>query len=179
MLKKDLADALGISAAMVSKLSKRGMPTDSVERARRWRKRHLEQGRVKGMRAGTQALPPPPPGPCPEKDVVEQLMQAAGEVLDSGGDIAHLVPGLRLAMAAVPENRRAEVRFSGPVMDVLTAEVSAVLAQYQDADSPASDRPQISHTSGHVCDESEWDEGRFWYQVAAGEIRTAAHAGDV
>lgn len=55
MLKKDLAEQLGISAAMVSKLVKRGMPTDSVERARRWRRRHLEPGRVKGVRFDPQA----------------------------------------------------------------------------------------------------------------------------
>ena len=53
MLKKELAAALGISPAMVSKLAKRGMPVDSVERARRWRKRHLDPGRVKGQRMGT------------------------------------------------------------------------------------------------------------------------------
>ncbi len=40
---------------MVSKLAKRGMPTDSLERALRWRRRNLEPGRVKGQRAGTDA----------------------------------------------------------------------------------------------------------------------------
>lgn len=50
MKKADLAQALGISASMVSRLSKRGMPTDCVERAQRWRKRHIETGRMKGVR---------------------------------------------------------------------------------------------------------------------------------
>lgn len=50
MQKKELAQLLGISAPMVTKLSKRGMPTDTVERAARWRKRHLEPGRIKGVR---------------------------------------------------------------------------------------------------------------------------------
>ena len=61
MLKKELADALGISGPMVSKLAKRGMPTDSVERAQRWRKRHLEPGRIKSNRAkgDTQKTPTP------------------------------------------------------------------------------------------------------------------------
>lgn len=69
MLKKELAKLLDISPAMVTKLEKRGMPTDTLERAQRWRKRHLEPGRIKGVRfdpsrpamptaeAG-QALPP-------------------------------------------------------------------------------------------------------------------------
>ncbi len=53
MLKKELAQALGISGSMVSRLAKRGMPTDSVARAERWRRRHLEPGRVKGQRLDT------------------------------------------------------------------------------------------------------------------------------
>lgn len=48
MTKKELAALLGISGAMVTRLAKRGMPTDSLERAQRWRKRHLEPSRVKG-----------------------------------------------------------------------------------------------------------------------------------
>ncbi|MDE2416461.1 MAG: hypothetical protein KGN32_01520 [Burkholderiales bacterium] len=50
MQQKELATLLDISPAMVSRLAKRGMPTDSLERAQRWRKRHLEPGRVKGSR---------------------------------------------------------------------------------------------------------------------------------
>lgn len=50
MQQKELATLLDISPAMVSRLAKRGMPTDTLERAQRWRKRHLEPGRVKGMR---------------------------------------------------------------------------------------------------------------------------------
>lgn len=55
MQQKELAQLLGISPAMVSRLAKRGMPTDNLERAQRWRKRHLEPGRVKGSRFGTGA----------------------------------------------------------------------------------------------------------------------------
>ena len=50
MLQKELAQLLDISPAMVSKLKKQGMPTDTPERAKRWRKRNLEPGRVKGSR---------------------------------------------------------------------------------------------------------------------------------
>jgi hypothetical protein len=50
MVKKELAVALGISASMVTKLSKRGMPTTSVEAAQKWRRRHLEPSRIKGSR---------------------------------------------------------------------------------------------------------------------------------
>ena len=64
MMKKELAAALGISAAMVTKLARRGMPTDTPERAERWRRRHLEPGRVKGVRADTR--PGVTGGPVPE-----------------------------------------------------------------------------------------------------------------
>jgi hypothetical protein len=54
---KELADALGISGAMVSKLKVLGMPMDSVERARQWREAYLQPGRVKGVRADTALEP--------------------------------------------------------------------------------------------------------------------------
>ncbi|MDO8283883.1 MAG: hypothetical protein Q7T69_02640 [Rhodoferax sp.] len=50
MQQKELAKLLGISPAMVSKLKKMNMPIDSLEKAQRWRRRHLEPGRVKGVR---------------------------------------------------------------------------------------------------------------------------------
>ena len=59
MQQKELASLLDISPAMVSRLVKRGMPTDTLERAERWRKRHLEPGRVKGSRFGTAKSTPP------------------------------------------------------------------------------------------------------------------------
>ena len=63
MLQKDLATALDISPAMVSKLFKRGMPTDSVERAQRWRKRHLQPGRLKSSKAKGDHQKSPTPAP--------------------------------------------------------------------------------------------------------------------
>lgn len=50
MQQKELAVLLDISTAMVSRLAKRGMPTDSLERAQKWRRRHLEASRTKGVR---------------------------------------------------------------------------------------------------------------------------------
>ena len=63
MLQKDLATALDISPAMVSKLFKRGMPTDTVERAQRWRKRHLQPGRLKSSKAKSDHQKSPTPAP--------------------------------------------------------------------------------------------------------------------
>jgi len=57
MQRKDLASALNISPSMVSRLAQRGMPTDDIERARRWRKRHLHPGRIKGARFSADPAP--------------------------------------------------------------------------------------------------------------------------
>ena len=54
MLKKDLAAALGISASMVSRLTRQGMPTDSAAAAQAWRAAHLDPARVVRARADTQ-----------------------------------------------------------------------------------------------------------------------------
>ena len=89
MSQKELAEALNISPAMVSKLAKRGMPTDTLERAQRWRKRHLEPGRVKAFKApagrATQQTPPP---------------QQSGHAVASAGHAPTGQPGNWLDMAA-------------------------------------------------------------------------------
>lgn len=57
-----LARALGLSAAMVSKLRQRGMPVDSVEQARAWRDANLDPMLVKRVR---QANPDAGGAECP------------------------------------------------------------------------------------------------------------------
>lgn len=53
MQQRELAALLDISPAMVSRLVKKGMPSDTLERAERWRRRHLEPSRIKGTRIDT------------------------------------------------------------------------------------------------------------------------------
>ena len=87
MQQNELAKLLDISPAMVSRLAKKGMPTDDLERAQRWRKRHLEPGRVKGSRADT-IKPRQPPTPAPAKPPPAALgatvadMEAVGDLID-------------------------------------------------------------------------------------------------
>ena len=86
MQQKQLAQLLDISPAMVSRLAKRGMPVDTLERAERWRKRHLEPGRVKGSRFGTsKTTPRKPPSPkSPALDISDvDDVATAGARLDS------------------------------------------------------------------------------------------------
>lgn len=54
MTGKELSEGLGISQAMVSRLLKAGMPSDSLERAKRWRNRTMQRGRMKGVRLDTR-----------------------------------------------------------------------------------------------------------------------------
>lgn len=61
MQQKDLAALLGVSPAIVSRHAKKGMPTDTLERAEKWRRRHLEPGRVKGTRYEPGSISKPAP----------------------------------------------------------------------------------------------------------------------
>lgn len=129
MLKKELAEALGISAAMVSKLAKRGMPADSVERAQRWRRRHLEPGRVKGVRYERERTRPTVPDPV-------QLVEALG--LAALKDFKTHGPALRVALQAVPEDRADEVRLPESVWTALYGpEFMQAMKAERQADPPA------------------------------------------
>ena len=91
MQQKELAALLGISPAMVSRLAKRSMPTDTLERAQRWRKRHLEPGRIKGSRFDpTQTTTPTAPKPAAPDTAAAAVpaellaeVEAAGVELDN------------------------------------------------------------------------------------------------
>lgn len=151
--------ALGISAPMVTKLAKRGMPTDKgVEAAARWRRRHLEPARSKGLRAGTERTA------IPIGDVstlipahaittllrrVEELSMLASDAL-AGGSWQFVAPILRQALQAVPSEARPQVRMPLEVWDALTADLPG---------GGGNDPDDLS------------DEfmGVFWYQIALGE----------
>uniref|UniRef100_UPI0035B1637B hypothetical protein n=1 Tax=Hylemonella sp. TaxID=2066020 RepID=UPI0035B1637B len=146
MLKKELAEALGISAAMVSKLAKRGMPTDSVERAQRWRRRHLEPGRVKGVRY--ERTRPPAPDPV---QIVEALGLAA---LD---DFELHEAALRAALRAVPQDRREEVRLHQDVWAALYGpEFMQSVEAARQADPPA-DGETMTPEQAEIENRLHWD----------------------
>jgi phage terminase Nu1 subunit (DNA packaging protein) len=66
---KQLAAALGMSEGQVSKLKRRGMPTDSIEAARAWRSQHIN-GYV---RTDADTAPPPVVADPSERATVGQL----------------------------------------------------------------------------------------------------------
>lgn len=169
MKQKELAALLGVSTAMVSRHVKQGMPTDTLERAERWRKRHLEPSRIKGARYDSNHRPQVQPAPATASgsflEVAAGLLEIASMALSAGGRIDALVPGLRAAMAAVPTHEREPMLLPVNVMDVLTADVRALLP-------PKSDDPACDGDT--MTDDEAQAMGDFWYKVAAGEFRPAA-----
>lgn len=120
MTGKELAKALGISPQMVSKLRKRGMPTDSLERALRWRRRNLEPGRVKGVRVDTLS-----PLRADDDDVERQraellqleLVSRLGVYVERDGGAS--LPSLQRAMRDLAPRLRPRVRLPLAAWDAL------------------------------------------------------------
>lgn len=180
MLQSELAKLLDISPAMVSRLAKRGMPTDTVERAQRWRKRHLEPGRVKGSRFDPLATKPTPAksSPTPPK-VLTSDVEAAGLELDlamANGDqtrVAAMLQKVRdmlrkMHIKSDPEDE-AEPRLSLRVWVALCAYVLNLNGVIEQATTPGElltpvqfcrhwrpDWPtyplENHHTLNHACD---------------------------
>lgn len=92
MLKKDLALGLGVSAAMVTKLSKRGMPTDSVEHAQQWREKNLEPSRLKSNKGG-DATPARPSLAGDPVEVRNPAMPPAHAAQFDGGEFGDVLDG--------------------------------------------------------------------------------------
>ena len=158
--------ALGLSPASVSKCKGMGMPVHSVEAARAWREHNIAPTVHKlSMRDAMTRQRPRPMQRTGAVPHMLALLGIAAAALESGQSIEAMVPTLRAAMHAVPEHERdAAMQLPSEVMDVLTADVAAVVAEFESDDQgPVTDEPMTD-------DEAE-EMGRFWYQVAAGEIR--------
>lgn len=161
--------ALGLSPASMTKCKKLGMPVHSVEAARAWREHHIAPTMHKWQRKSPIPLDPPQHQEQPSAELRHALalMGVAAETLEAGNPIEAMVPSLRAALHAVPQHERdTNMHASSDVLDVLTADVAAALAELQKAE----ERPSIEQPMS----EDDLDElGQFWYQVAAGEIRVS------
>ena len=150
--------ALNLSPASMTKLKKLGMPVTDVEAARTWRAINIAptmHGHTKRQAA------PPPPSPSQALPHALALLDIAAAALASGQTIDAMVPVLRLALRAVPEPERdPDMMLQREVMDVLVADVFNAIKQQ---DAPHTD----------MTDDEAAEVGRFWYQVAAGEMRLA------
>jgi len=177
MQQNELAALLDISPAMVSRLAKRGMPTDTVERAERWRKRHLEPGRVKGSRFGTKrkskpATPTTAPAEPSDAEVINDLLdaiEAAGLELDKAlteGDqkwAAVMFQQVRDLLRLLPVGEWPNLPTQ--VWRELTAEIRGLYP-------PKEGNPLCEDGSPVYLDSMTENEalkmGEFWLQVAAG-----------
>lgn len=160
--------ALGLSPASMTKCKGMGMPVHSVEAARAWREHHIAPTMHKLWKHSPISQPRPKPmQPSGAVPHALALLGIAAAALEVGQTIAAMVPTLRAAMHAVPEHERdATMLLPMEVMDVLTADVAAVMAVGGSADDGPS-------TGEPMTDDEAEEMGRFWYQVAAGEIRPA------
>lgn len=158
-----LADLLGISKATVSQHAKRGMPTDTLEAAQAWRRKHLDIARRKDVR------PAVAPAGSRLAARASALQGVAQTDLDGGDDLADMLPMLRASLAAVPFSERNDVDLKKGVMLVLLAHVLDQLPPREGNPTMPCGSPVYIDGAAMTPDEAQ-EAGEFWYQVAAGEI---------
>jgi hypothetical protein len=189
MTQSELAAALGVNPSIVSRLRQRGMPTHSLEAAQAWRRRnvapyhksHSSPGvrpvlaagangtelatvdelerllRKSALMTGEAAL-----------QVVRALADSAADLLAAGRPLGAIEPALRVAMASVPHDLRDRTQVQIEVLGVLCADVvKAMEASF----STAAEREADRETFRAGGDAMAAEMGRFWYSVAAGEVR--------
>jgi hypothetical protein len=165
---------------MVSKLAKRGMPVDDLERAQRWRRRNLDPGRLKENRT-PGAMPPPVPlhhaqalalaSTTHEADPLQRVdaaFEAASWAL-GGPSFDEAAALLRQAMRQVPAGLRHHVLLDPAVMDRLVAHVLPV-THAADAALVAAGTLPPPETRPPMSDDDAHEMGAFWYAVACGEL---------
>ena len=168
-----LAELLGISKSAASKQVARGMLTHSLEAAKAWRKEHIDPSRMKGQRMDSFRIPGQPLQRVPRLvvliDRASELMNMAYNELEGGRSMQHLIPDLRRALAAVPQEHRDRVGLPMSVMDVLVAHVTSCLPAK--ADNPMGDDGEPIWIDGSTMTDAEAQSvGEDWYRIAAGEI---------
>lgn len=157
-----LAAVLGIDPALVTRYKRQGMPVNSVSEALQWRDANVRVrvGKSTDFEVVTTAVRGEDAA-----STASTMLQAAGELLKSGGSVAAMVPSLRTALASVPPSMRARVVTPFNVLDVLTAEVGRVVDQGDPEGRIRGTLYQGKPPKGEAV-----DMGAFWYGVAAGEI---------
>ena len=165
-----LAAAMGINPSLVTRYRKRGMPVDSVSEAVAWRDANVR------VRISVESLAERVSEALQGETAAKQaagLLNAAGQLLEAGGDISPMVPSLRQAMANVPPSQRERVPAPFSVLDVLTDDVKRVL----DRGDPQGQLEGVLYE----VDAKRWpggiDMGAFWYAAAAGEVRVRRPSG--
>ena len=145
----DIARALGLSEAAVSKFKGRGMPVNSIDEARSWHLFHVRP------RISMQ------PARLYERQLaaVRTLWPVALVALGAGRlDVVR--PALQQALRDVPEGARHLVMVDTEVMDALCARFVDLLREPSTVE--AGQAEPLSDSDVEIM-------GRVWYCVAAGE----------
>ena len=157
MFQKDLAEALRISASMVTRLKQQGMPTNSIAGAKRWRDANLAPNLIKGARASwSTEKDSENTGRAESVELVEHIAQLA-EI-----DFLKWDSELRAAMRAVPERLREGLVMPFAVWEKLTRPALALLDELDGLDPPAA-----PSTFAAADDPDDPLPGVFMYLLAA------------
>lgn len=172
MSQSELAQALGISQPMVSRLVRRGMPED-VDGARRWRTDHLNIAQRKESRSCLASPPPPSRAPDDGAEALadaQRMVDLAVELLPLGKWPA-VVVDLRLALRRVPIRNRGSLLLPMALWRELLADVIEFLGV------PPSQFGE-QENSAMTDDDAEY-AGAFFYTAAAGEWVLRGGAGEI
>jgi transcriptional regulator with XRE-family HTH domain len=164
----DLAAAIGISASMLSRLKKRGMPVDSLPAARAWRKRHLNTSLTKPYRY-TPFRDAPRATKQPQAPITAGDVNALGRLAEKHFD--EYAGRLRDAMRRLPRADRPQVSLP---LDVLEALCGAQIKKFEDWEKANGIEPCPPKTAEELADpeyDPDDEAGNFMFDIAAGIVR--------
>lgn len=159
--------ALGLSASSMTKLKGMGMPVDSVQSAHAWRESNIAPTVHTSALRRTVSQHPINSKPSGSFVNAQSFMSMAAADLVDGKSIEAMIPYLRSALAAVPDAERDALLVSPLVMDLLTSGI---------ADCLTTDSAGLGDANKPMSDDQAQYMGRFWYQVATGEIVPSGRA---
>jgi hypothetical protein len=160
LLKKDLATQLGISASLVSRRARRGMPTHNADLARAWSDANLVPTLRKEIRQPTYHQ-----APAATYTDALALVTALSEL--AAHDFPRHADALRAAMRNIPHSHRARVLISEEVWDLLTNAAFKALSPEKFEAAGASTEPDDD--TEESTEDAEY-VGRFLYGLACGEL---------
>jgi transcriptional regulator with XRE-family HTH domain len=160
----DLAAALGISASMLSRLKKRGMPVDSLTAARVWRELHLKPELTKENRY-TPWRDIPRPATHDKSSHVNALGRLALHQFSEYGPI------LKQAMRMLPRSLRSQVSLPVSVWEALTGDEFKKNDRWEKANGIAPAPPPTAEELANPEYDPDDEAGNLIYDLAAGIVR--------
>ena len=164
-LQNDLAAALGISASMLSRLKKRGMPVDSLPAARNWRALHLKPELTKERFTPFRDLP----RPAQQDETNAECVNALGRLATE--DFAVYEPILKRAMRSLPRRLRSQIALPAQVWEALTEREFKKIDRWEKANGIEPDPPPTAEELADPGCDPDNEAGNFIFDIAAGLLR--------